>query len=201
MDEEVKKTIGNRVGKSIVFIDGSNLHYSLKEADWEIDYFRMHNFLRSELFGGFDAVYFEGYFPDKAPGLNLLKNKQKLIKTRKEAKFRFFKKLREFGFIIETKPINSVYDFTSGDYHRKCNFDVEITIKALEHIDKYNTFVFFSGDGDFTKLVKYLKGKYKQVIVIGTKKRTSQSLQQAANQYINLNNLKAQIERKQKALP
>ena len=56
----------------------------------------------------------------------------------------------------------------------------------------------FSGDGDFTKLIKYLKGKYKQTIVICAKKRTSSSLEKAANIFVNLNTLKSYIERKSK---
>ena len=182
-----------KAGKTIVFIDKANLHYALQEASWEIDYHRLWNWLITELPQGFIAYHYEGYFPDKAPGMI---ERAEEAETRKEAKFRFFKKIREIGYIVETKPINSVYDSTSGSYNRKCNFDVEIAITALDKIAQYNNAVLFSGDGDFTKLVKYLKGKFKQTIVISAKKRTSRSILDAANQFINLNNLKDQIERK-----
>lgn len=32
--------------------------------------------------------------------------------------------------------------------------------------DKFDTFIFFSGDGDFAPLINYLAGKRKQVIVV-----------------------------------
>ena len=185
-------------GKTIVFIDKSNLHYALREAGWEIDFYRLLNFLRKELKEDFFVYYYEGYFPDKAPGLLPLTNDEgkPISKTRKQLKYKFFNKLGEFGYKVETKPIGSVYDFTSGKHQHKCNFDVEITITALDRINHYESFVFFSGDGDFTKLIKYLKGKFKQTIVISTKRRTSNSLRKAANQFINLNTLKDQIGRK-----
>jgi uncharacterized LabA/DUF88 family protein len=185
-------------GRTVVFIDKSNLHYALREAGWEIDYNRFFSFLRNELKEGYEAYHYEGYFPDKTPGLPPLKNEEgeEIAETRKQRKFQFFNKLREIGFKIETKPIGSVYDSTKGEYQHKCNFDVEITITALDRISQFNTYIFFSGDGDFTKLIKYIKGKFKQTIVVCTSKRTSHSLQKAANQFINLNTLKDQIGRK-----
>lgn len=185
-------------GKTIIFIDKSNLHYALREAGWEIDFMRLYNFLEKELVGGFESYYYEGYFPDKTPGLLPLTDDEgnEIGETRKQKKFRFFDRLRSFGYKVETKPIGSLYNYTSGDYQRKCNFDVEITITALDKINQFNTFIFFSGDGDFTKLIKYLKGKFKQTIVICSKKRTSDSLSKASNQFINLNTLKNHIGRK-----
>ena len=82
-------------GKTIVFIDKSNLHYALREAGWDIDYHRLYDFLKSELPEGFETYYYEGYFPDKTPGLSPLRdeNGKELSETRKQRKFRFFEKL------------------------------------------------------------------------------------------------------------
>lgn len=49
---------------------------------------------------------------------------------------------------------------------RKADFDVEISVDAVDWIDKYNTFVLFSGDSDFVYLTEYLKRFGKTVIVL-----------------------------------
>jgi uncharacterized LabA/DUF88 family protein len=49
---------------------------------------------------------------------------------------------------------------------RKCDFDVEITTDALNLIDKYDTLLLFSGDGDYAALTKDLIAKGKKVILV-----------------------------------
>lgn len=50
---------------------------------------------------------------------------------------------------------------------RKCDFDMEIGIDTHKAIQgAFETFVFFSGDGDFAPLYRLLIGLHKQVIVI-----------------------------------
>ena len=51
-------------------------------------------------------------------------------------------------------------------YRRKCDFDVEITIDALNLIDEYDTLLLFSGDGDYAALSKDLIAKGKKVILV-----------------------------------
>ena len=51
------------------------------------------------------------------------------------------------------------------------------------------------GDGDFIKLVKYLKGKKKKTVVIAPSDRLSDNLENAANQVIYLEDLKSEISR------
>ncbi|MFA6526326.1 MAG: NYN domain-containing protein [Candidatus Buchananbacteria bacterium] len=49
---------------------------------------------------------------------------------------------------------------------RKCDFDVEITTDALNLIDKFDTLLLFSGDGDYAALSKDLIAKGKKVILV-----------------------------------
>ena len=49
---------------------------------------------------------------------------------------------------------------------RKCDFDLEIGLDCFENLDKYNSFVFLSGDGDFETLYQRLIVRNKQVIVV-----------------------------------
>ena len=78
-------------------------------------------------------------------------------------------------------------------FKNKCNFDVELTIDALDGMGDYDVFVLFSGDGDFVKLVKYLKGKKKKTVVIAPSDRLSDNLESAANQVIYLEDLQTEI--------
>lgn len=52
-------------------------------------------------------------------------------------------------------------------YIPKCNFDVEITLDAIRRFKDYDTFLLFSSDRDFEKLLQFLKRKNKKVILIG----------------------------------
>jgi len=65
-----------------------------------------------------------------------------------------------------------------------------LTIDALEGLHDYEAFVLVSGDGDFVKLVKYLKGQRKKTIVIAPSERVSWNLEKAANQVVYLEDLK-----------
>ena len=57
----------------------------------------------------------------------------------------------------------------------------------------YDVFVLVSGDGDFEKLIKYLKGKGKRTIIIAPKERLSKKLKKSANKSIHLNAIKDSI--------
>lgn len=70
-----------------------------------------------------------------------------------------------------------------------------MTIDALDGIDVYDVFVLLSGDGDFVKLIKYLKGKRKKTVVIAPSERLSDNLEEAANQVIYLEDLEEDIKK------
>ena len=111
----------------------------------------------------------------------------------KKKKKNYFKFLKGINFKVRQKPVGRIYDSTSGQFKHKCNFDVELTIDALDNIDSYDCFVLVSGDGDFVKLVKYLKGKRKKTVIIAPSERLSWNLEKTANQVIYLDDLKFQI--------
>lgn len=49
---------------------------------------------------------------------------------------------------------------------RKCDFDCEISLEVLNDLDKFESLVLFSGDGDYAAIVDELIRKQKQVIVV-----------------------------------
>ena len=91
------------------------------------------------------------------------------------------------------KPVGRIYDSTTGQFKHKCNFDVELTVDALDNIDKYDCVVLVSGDGDFVRLIKYLKGRKKKTVVVAPSKRLSWNLKRAANQVPYLDDLEDQL--------
>ena len=62
------------------------------------------------------------------------------------------------------------------------------------NIDNYDSVVLVSGDGDFIKLIKYLKGRKKKTVVMAPSERLSWNLERAANQVIYLDDLEDQLK-------
>lgn len=84
----------------------------------------------------------------------------------------FLDKIKKIGYRLITKPVKYLkVKIDSGEWigRRKCDFDLEIGLDCFETQDKYDSFVFFSGDGDFATLYKRLIKRKKQVIVVYAK--------------------------------
>ena len=62
------------------------------------------------------------------------------------------------------------------------DWDVGITIDAIDLIDTYDTFVLASGDGDFVMLLDYLKSKGKKTIVLSFARSTAKALYACADE-------------------
>ena len=180
--------------RSYIFIDASNIHYYLKGEGWQIDWIRFQNHYKSAFqdpcFYYYEGIVSKGVYSDNHPNHSL----QDFIDAKKR-KQNYFKFLRQHDYKVRHKPVARVYDNTSGQFKHKCNFDVELTIDAIDNIDNYDVFSLVSGDGDFEKLVKYLKSKRKKTIVIAPKDRLSNNLKKAANMTINLNSIRSSIKK------
>ncbi|KKQ18036.1 MAG: hypothetical protein US31_C0011G0018 [Berkelbacteria bacterium GW2011_GWA1_36_9] len=70
----------------------------------------------------------------------------------------------EKELIEQTKELRNCLNQKIKD--RKCDFDVDIVVEIMKHIDKYDTFVIFSGDGDFAPAIKFFREKSKNIIVV-----------------------------------
>lgn len=82
----------------------------------------------------------------------------------------FLSQIKKIGYNLISKPVKyiTVGKVNNQDIKiRKCDFDIEICMSVYQHLqDGYQTFVFFSGDGDFAPIYKYLIEQNKKVIVI-----------------------------------
>ena len=106
-----------------------------------------------------------------------------------EGKHKFFVYLKKgLGFAVIKKELKRIHVSTEDGEHiqEKGNMDVEITIDALHHIQKYNTAALFSGDADFLALVKYLHHRNKKVFIFSSRNNVSQELRTAGDAYFDV---------------
>ena len=78
------------------------------------------------------------------------------------------KRAQKMGCRVVTKPVKYIRTRAeTGEWVslRKCDFDLEIGLDCFERLDKFNSFIVFSGDGDFATLYERLIERKKQVIV------------------------------------
>lgn len=100
--------------------------------------------------------------------------------ARDDAKQRQFQNiLRAIGFEVKLKPY-----IQRADGSAKGDWDVGITLDAMEFAAKSDTVILVSGDGDFDLLAQRMKNKHKaKVEVYGVKQLTADSLIQSASQF------------------
>jgi len=68
----------------------------------------------------------------------------------------------------------------------KGDMDVEITLDALHHKNKYNTAIFFTGDSDFLSLISYLRNIKKTIYVFSSKNNISEELRTGSDGYCDV---------------
>ncbi len=92
--------------------------------------------------------------------------------------------LRAIGFEVKLKPY-----IQRADGSAKCDWDVGITIDALESAVDSTVVVLASGDGDFDLLVEKLKTDFRvETEVYGVPGLTAASLIRAASKYVPIEN-------------
>ena len=163
-------------GKILVMIDAANLESSVKSLGWWIDYLKLRDLFKDG---------------------RLVEIRDYCVRHNTDNQDNFFAFLKKSGFILITKPLKIIKaeDVARGDI-RKANFDVEITVDTMEMLSDFDTLVLFSGDSDFDYLLRKLRSKGKNLIVISTKYHISKELIESSNKYIDLKRLRRFIERK-----
>jgi uncharacterized LabA/DUF88 family protein len=153
------------MNKVVLFVDIQNVYYTVRQA-----------FKRN-----FDYNKF----------WSMATNDRQVIKAVAYAIDRGDKKQQEFqnilraiGFEVKLKPY-----IQRSDGSAKGDWDVGITIDAMEYSESADVVVLVSGDGDFDLLVNKLRvNKGKFVEVYGVSQLTSISLMNAASKFIPIEN-------------
>ena len=88
--------------------------------------------------------------------------------------------LRAIGFEVKLKPY-----IQRSDGSAKCDWDVGITIDAMELAQDSDVLVLVTGDGDFNLLVEKLRNDYNTIVeVYGVPQLTAAALINTASRYI-----------------
>ena len=139
-------------GKSTAFIDWANVYGWTKSLKQEVDPVKLFVYLKSYSEIEDIRLYFG---TDDHP-----KSKE------------FLENVERIGYEVITKPVKYILiTEIEGQkiYRRKCDFDMEICIDAHKALkDGLESFIFFTGDGDFEPLYKMLIELGRQVIVVYT---------------------------------
>ena len=95
-----------------------------------------------------------------------------------EKQYQFQNILRAIGFEVKLKPF-----IQRADGSAKGDWDVGITIDAMEGADSADVVVLVSGDGDFDLLADKIREKGKRVEVYGVAQLTAKSLINSASEF------------------
>ncbi|ALM52953.1 NYN domain-containing protein [Halomonas huangheensis] len=112
-------------------------------------------------------------------GCNVVKAIAYAIDRGDRKQYEFQNILRAIGFEVKLKPF-----IQRADGSAKGDWDVGITIDALEYAESADRVILVTGDGDFAILVDKLRlDKGKDVEVYGVARLTANSLIKAANTF------------------
>src|SRR3989344_7083936 len=139
-------------GKAVVFVDWANVH------GWEKN-------LKRPIDSGKIFLYLSGYKEIESIRLYFGTDKH-------EKSIEFLRVAEKKGYTVITKPVKYILAGEVGEqkiFIRKCDFDMEVCIDVHQLLkDGFESFIFFTGDGDYAPLYQMLIGLRKQVIVIYT---------------------------------
>ena len=163
------------------FIDGPNLHATVRALGFEIDYRKLLEYLRSQ--GNLVRVlYYTAIVEDQ--------------------EFSTFRPLADWldynGYTMVTKPARGYTDST-GRRRFRTSMDVELAVDAMRLADKADHVILFSGEQSFSSLVNALQQAGKRVTVVSTIETqpamVADDLRRAADQFIDIDSLQTQIAR------
>lgn len=202
--------------KVYAFIDASNLFYGgEKSLGWKIDYKKLALYIKEKYrvekiyyYGGVEINDFPYSVLDKNPiDLDKLifhlekRMKRKdlsegaiLVIDKHIKRIKFYRKLQQFGYILELKPVKIFRD-EEGNTTKKANCDVDMTFDLMRLKDEYSGILVLSGDGDFAVVLKYLKEIGKNITILARSERTAREIKQLVGEdFRDFNKLRTTLE-------
>lgn len=167
--------------RTFAFIDGPNLHATVRALGFEIDYRKLLEHLQKQ--GHLIRVlYYTAIVEDQ--------------------EFSTFRPLADWldynGYTMVTKPARGYTDST-GRRRFRTSMDVELAVDAMRLADKADHIILFSGEQSFASLVSALQQKGKRVTVISTIETqpamVADELRRQADHFIDIDTLQMQIAR------
>ena len=168
----------DRVG---LFIDGSNLHATLRALEFDIDY---RNLL--EIFKNRCRLIRAYYYTA-------------LVEDHEHSPIRPLIDWLDYnGYSVVTK-LAKEYTDAAGRPKIKGNMDIELAVDVLEMADSLDHIILFSGDGDFRRLVEAVQRKGSRVTVVSTIKSkppmVADELRRQADHFLDLKDIQEEIGR------
>lgn len=142
------------------FIDSQNLHLSVKEQGWSLDYSRFRVYLKDK-YQASKVFLFIGYVAGN------------------EALYTMFQKA---GYIVIFKPTLEIKK--GKKYEVKGNVDAELVLYTMIEWPNFDKAIIVSGDGDFHCLIEYLEQKKKILKLIAPTRKSFSSLLRKFGQYV-----------------
>lgn len=164
------KKLPKHLKRVLVCIDSANVAIGLRNHDLSLDYKKFIEMIQEQV----KKAQFFYYGP-------------KFINNEKHQRFLTF--LKKLGIKLRTKEVKVIKDKLSG-HHRKANFDVELTIDAVDLQKNFDDLLLLSGDSDFAALIDYLHKKKKKVFVLSNRGSISKELIDESDGYIVLSEWK-----------
>ena len=166
----------NSMNRLSIFVDGNNMFYAQQKNGWFFDPRRVLEYFNRPEVKLINAFWYTG-----------LKDPQDQRGFRDA--------LISLGYTVRTKILKEYYDDVSGRYSQKANLDIEIVVDMFNTVDQYDEVVLFSGDGDFERAIELLRSKNTHITVVSTEGMIARELRNATDQYVDLNNIRDQIEK------
>ena len=158
-----------------IFIDASNLWQAQKAKGRFLDYKKTINFIKENFKASFVKVFYYTAYPAEGTRDYSLDGKHKFLTFLKKG----------LGFEVRKKKLKriNIIDEYGESIKEKGDMDVEITIDAIHHLNKYNTAIFFTGDSDFLALISYLKHRDKKIFIFSSQNNISEELRTGGDGY------------------
>jgi uncharacterized LabA/DUF88 family protein len=130
---------------NFAFIDGTNLHFTYENLDWELDYAKLRDLLRKK-FNVTIAYYFLG------------KTEENLDLYEKLESYGYNLKLKNPSpYTIEEERCPYCHKVIAPELNRnKADCDSFMTLTVVSNLHLYDKAVLVTSDGDFDELVKML---------------------------------------------
>jgi uncharacterized LabA/DUF88 family protein len=178
---------------AVLFVDEANLYLAARKNGWGIDWVRFLQYARHQ-YGVVQAFLYEGIPTARSlrasnPGIP-----EGDVDRIRRKKHQHFRQLRTAGYTVRHKPVSTI------DSMNKCNFDVELAIDAVDQCASCDVCVIASGDGDFVRLVRFLRGKGKEVHIIGPKRSSKNLRKEARGNFKSLDGIRSYVQKEQARL-
>ncbi|MDJ0843424.1 LabA-like NYN domain-containing protein [Crocosphaera sp.] len=162
-------------GRVAIFIDGSNLFYAALQLGIEIDYTKL-LYRLTEGSRLLRAFFYTG------------------VDRTNEKQQGFLLWMRRNGYRVIAKDLVQLPDGS-----KKANLDVEIAVDLMALVGSYDTAIIVSGDGDLAYAADSVSYRGARIEVVSLRSMTSDSLINVADRYIDLDQIKEDIQKAPKA--